>query len=155
MRSQTRSLARAGSARFQFEIRSAGKSWARRHRRTSGRCHEEYQVGVARIDPEQDLSSVIRISQLDASQAILVPLEAAERLIEKSRANPLRGLEIEFWAVYGLRVDRRAALVGQEDSSPWHAQHQTINRCRPGHQIRMSAELRAAVLQSMRSGVST
>jgi hypothetical protein len=72
---------------------------------------EEHQVGVALIDPERDLPSVIRITQLDASQAILVPLEVAERVIEHCRANLFRTLEIEFRAAYRLRADRKAALV--------------------------------------------
>jgi len=99
---------------------------------------EEHQVGVVVIDPERGSSSVFRISQLDASQAILVPLEVAERVIEHGRANLLRTPEIEFRAAYRLRADRKAALVRQKDGSRWHAQHQTINRCRPERQIRMS-----------------
>jgi len=35
---------------------------------------EEHQVRVALVDPERDLSSVVRISELHTSEAVLVPL---------------------------------------------------------------------------------
>ena len=33
------------------------------------------------VDPERDLSFVVRISELDASKAIVVPLKVGERML--------------------------------------------------------------------------
>src|SRR5262245_8957841 len=59
-------------------------------------------------------------------------------MIERRRADRLRMPEIVFRAEDGLRADRKAALVRPKDGSPGHAQHQTVDRCRPERQIRMS-----------------
>src|SRR5215831_2711456 len=42
---------------------------------------KEHQVGVALVDPERDFSSVVRISELHTSEAVLVPLEVGECII--------------------------------------------------------------------------
>src|SRR5262249_45706332 len=43
---------------------------------------EQHQVGGILIDPERDLCSAIRISELDTSEGILVPLEVGKRVVE-------------------------------------------------------------------------
>ena len=35
---------------------------------------EEHEIGVALVDPERDLRSVLRIAKRDASEAIRIPL---------------------------------------------------------------------------------
>jgi hypothetical protein len=100
---------------------------------------EEHQVGVALVDPERDPSPVVGISKFDTSEAILVSLEVGERVVERRRADPPRLPEIVFRVLHGFRADRKAALVGPQDGSPGHAQHQTIDGCGPEGQIRMSA----------------
>jgi hypothetical protein len=48
---------------------------------------EEHQVGVAPVDPERYLSFVIRISELKASEAILVSLKVGEGMVECCQAD--------------------------------------------------------------------
>ena len=47
-----------------------------------GVAAEEHQVGVALIDPERDLSSVVGISKLYMSDSIFVPLKVGEPMVE-------------------------------------------------------------------------
>ena len=125
------SLIRASPVRNAFGGQVIG-STARLRRRTSGSVspREEHQIGVALVDPERDPSSVVRISELDTSEAILVPFEVGECVVERRRADLPRLPEIVFRVLHGFRADRKAALVGPQDSSPGHAQHQTIDRLR-------------------------
>src|SRR5215471_13238173 len=88
---------------------------------------KEHQVGVALVDPERDFSSVVRISELHTSDAVLVPLEVGERLVEPCRADLSRLLKIVFRMLHGFRANRKSALVGPQDGSPGYAQNQTIN----------------------------
>src|SRR5215471_21317783 len=99
---------------------------------------KEHQVGVALVDPERDFSSVVQISELHTSEALLVPLEIGERMVEPRRADPSRHLKIVFRVLHGFRADRKAALVGPQDGSPGYAQNQTIDSCGPERQVRIS-----------------
>src|ERR1700731_1395477 len=63
---------------------------------------EKHQVGVALVDPERDPSSVVRISELDTSEAILVPVEIGECVVERRRADPPRLPEIIFRVLHGF-----------------------------------------------------
>jgi hypothetical protein len=49
---------------------------------------EEHQVGVALINLERDLSSVVRIAELHMRDSILVPLKVGECMVEHCRADP-------------------------------------------------------------------
>src|SRR5262249_20110259 len=100
---------------------------------------KEHQVGVALVDPERDFSSVVRISELHTSEAVLVPLEGGERMVEPCRADPSRFLKIVFRVLRGFRANRKAAPVEPQDGSPGYAQNQTIDGCGPERQVWMSA----------------
>jgi len=50
---------------------------------------EKHQVRVALVDPERDLSPVVRISEFNTSEAILIPLKVGERIVQRCRADPL------------------------------------------------------------------
>src|SRR5262245_25222290 len=100
---------------------------------------KEHQVGVALVDPERDFSSMVRISELHTSEAVLVPLEVGERMVEPYRADRSGLLKIVFRVLHSFRADRKAALVGPQDGSPGYAQNQTIDSCGPERQVRMSA----------------
>jgi hypothetical protein len=95
-------------------------------------------------DTFRDPSSVVRISEHDTSEAILVPLEIGERVVERRRADPPRLPEIVFRVLHSFRADRKAALVGSQDGSPGHAQHQTIDGCGPEGQVRMRLRSRGS-----------
>ena len=73
---------------------------------------EEHQVGIALVDPERDLTFVVRISELHTSEAFLIPLEVGEGMVELCRADPPRPPEIVFRALHGFRADRKTAFVG-------------------------------------------
>jgi hypothetical protein len=116
-----------------------------------GVAAEEHQVGVALVAPGRDPSSVVRISEHDTSEAILVPLEIGERVVERFRANPPRLPEIVFRVLHGFRADRKAALVGSQDGSRGDAQHRSLPR---GKSIdsRESSDREAASRCQKRSG---
>jgi hypothetical protein len=63
---------------------------------------KEHQVGVALVDPERDVRSVVRISELHTSEAVLVPLEVGERVVEPCRADPSRLLKIVFRVLHAV-----------------------------------------------------
>src|SRR5262249_25803818 len=100
---------------------------------------EEHQVRVALVDPKRDLRSVVRISELHTSEAIMIPLKVGERMVERSRADPPRLPKIVFRVLHGVRVDRKAALGGPQQGLPGYAQNQTIDSCGPEGQVWMSA----------------
>jgi hypothetical protein len=50
---------------------------------------EKHQVRVALVDPGRDLSPVVRISEFNTSEAILIPLKVGERMVQRCRADPL------------------------------------------------------------------
>src|ERR1700688_2166209 len=83
---------------------------------------KEHQEGVALVDPERDPSSVVRVPEFDTSEAILVPLEVGERVVERRRTDPPRLPEIVCRILHGFSADRKAALVGPQDGSPWLSQ---------------------------------
>src|SRR5262249_42329061 len=99
---------------------------------------KEHQVGVALVDPERGFSSVAQISELHTSEALLVAPEIGERMVEPCRADLSRLLKIVFRMFHGFRANRKAALVGPQDSSPGYAQNQIIDSCGPERQVRMS-----------------
>src|ERR1700730_14508282 len=102
-------------------------------------AREEHQIAVALVDPEREAGSVVRIPELDTSEAILVPYEVGECVVERRRADLPRLPEIVFRVLHGFPADRKAALVGPQDASRGRAHHQTIDSCGPGGEIRMSA----------------
>src|SRR5262249_16254703 len=79
---------------------------------------EQHQVRVAVVDPERDLSSVVRIAQFYTSEAILISLKIGERMVEHNGPNPPRLPKIVFRALHGVRADRKAAVVGSQDRRP-------------------------------------
>ena len=79
------------------------------------------------VDPERDLHSAVRISELYTSEAILIAPKVGERMVEPHRADPLRLLEIVFRALHDFRSDGKPALVGLQDGSPGNTQHQVID----------------------------
>jgi len=78
---------------------------------------ENHQVGIALVDPERDSYCAVRISEFDTSDTTLVPFKVGERMVEPSRTEPPRMLEIVVRALYGLRADRNTALVKPQYSS--------------------------------------
>jgi hypothetical protein len=66
---------------------------------------------------------VIRISEFDTSEVILIPLKVGERMVEHCRADPPRLLKIVFRALHDLCRKWKAALVGPQNSSRRYAQH--------------------------------
>jgi DNA invertase Pin-like site-specific DNA recombinase len=99
---------------------------------------EKHQVRAAPVDPERDLSPVVRISEFNTSEAILIPLKVGERMVQRCRADPPRLLKIVLRALHGLCTEREATLVGPQDGSRRYAQHQMIDSCGPERQVRMS-----------------
>ena len=79
---------------------------------------EEHQVGVALVDPERYLSSVVRISELNTSEAIMIPLKVGKGMVERCRADRPRFPEIVFRVLHGFHAGRKTAFVGSQDSSP-------------------------------------
>jgi hypothetical protein len=80
------------------------------------------------VDPERDLHSAVRISELHTSEAILIALKVGERMVEPRRADPSRLLKIILRALHDFRSDGKPALVGLQDGSPGNTQHQVIDR---------------------------
>jgi hypothetical protein len=78
---------------------------------------------------------VFQISERHTSEALLVPFEIGERMVEPRRANPSRCLKIVFRVLHGFRADRKAALVGPQDGSPGYAQNQAIDSRSPERQV--------------------
>jgi hypothetical protein len=78
---------------------------------------EKHQVRVALVDPERDLSPVVRISEFNTSEAIVIPLKVGERMVQRCRADPPRLLKIVLRALHGLCTEREATLVGPQDGS--------------------------------------
>src|SRR6516162_11233858 len=78
---------------------------------------EEHQIGVALVDPERDLCSVIRIAKCDTSEAIPIPLQVRERVVERCRTDWPRLTEIIFRVFHGCRADRKATPVGPQHGS--------------------------------------
>src|SRR6516164_7989892 len=99
---------------------------------------EQHQVGVILIDPERDLCSAIRISELYTSEGILVPLEVGKRVVKLCRADRPRLPEIVFGVLHRLRGNRKAALVGLQHGSRGCVQNQTIDDGGPQGQVRVS-----------------
>src|SRR6516164_6886427 len=97
----------------------------------NGVATENHQVWVTLVDPERDLHSAIRISELHTSEAILIALKVGERMVEPRRADPPRLLKIVLRALHDFRSDRKPALVGSEDGSPRNTQRQAIDRFGP------------------------
>src|SRR6516165_9370673 len=96
-----------------------------------GVASENHEVRITLVDPERDLRSAVRISELHTSEAILIALKVGERVVEPCRANPPWLLKIVFRALHGLRSDGKPALVGSQDGSPRDTQHQVIDRSGP------------------------
>jgi hypothetical protein len=92
---------------------------------------KNHQVWVALVNPERDLHSAVRISELHTSEAILIALKVGERMVEPRRADPPRMLKIVFRALHVFRSDGKAALVGSLDGSPRNTQHQVVDRFGP------------------------
>ena len=56
-------------------------------------------------------------TEIHTSEALLVPLEIGERMVEPCRADPSGRLKIVFRVLHGFRADRKPALVGPQDGS--------------------------------------
>jgi hypothetical protein len=114
---------------FQSDQRVPGSKRVRRtrHRFNSktatvevrnGVATENHEVRIALVDPERDLHSAIRISELYTSEAILTALEVGERMVEPRRVDPPRLLKIVLRALHEVRSDGKPALVGLQDDRP-------------------------------------
>jgi len=95
------------------------------------------RVGGSQREP--NCSGRVSVFPHERGAALLIPLEIGERLVEPRRADPSRRLKIVFSVLHGFRADRKAALVGPQDSSRGYAQNQIIDSCGPERQVRMSA----------------
>jgi hypothetical protein len=88
---------------------------------------ENHQVPITLVDPERDLRSAVRISELYTSQAIWITLKVGERMIEPRRADPPRLLKIVLRALHRSSSDGKPALVGLQNGSPRDTQRQIID----------------------------
>src|SRR5262249_57638756 len=111
---------------------------------------EEHQIGVALVDPERDLCSVLRVPKFDASKAVRAPLQVGERVVERCRADAPRYPEIILSVLHGFRARRQAAFVRPQHGTRWDAQDQPIDGRGAEGQVRMSA---ASVGTSFRADV--
>src|SRR6516225_4560988 len=88
---------------------------------------ENHEVRIALVDPERDLHSAVRVSELHTSEAILIALKVGERMVEPRQADPPRLLKIVLRALHAIRSDGKPALVRLQDGSPGNTQHQVID----------------------------
>src|SRR5262249_16139991 len=93
-----------------------------------GVATENHQVRLALVDPERDLHSAVRISELHTSEAIVIALKVGERMVEPRRADPTQLLNIAFRALHCSRSDGKAAVGGLEDGGARNTQHQVVDR---------------------------
>ena len=95
------------------EMRSAGKSWARRQgcdgdvdvwKRVAA---EEHQVRVTLVDPKGEFYFAVQIAEPHTSEAIRVPLKICKCVVELYRADPFRLAKIVFGSLpASLRIGR-------------------------------------------------
>ena len=116
------SLIRASPVRKAFGGQVMGSTARLRRRRASGSVSPvksiEYK-GEPSSTRQRDAGSVVRINGQPsaASEAILVPYEVGECVVERRRADLPRLPEIVFRILHGFPADRKAALVGPQDAS--------------------------------------
>jgi hypothetical protein len=79
------------------------------------------------------------VKEIDTSEAILIPIEACERMVEFCRADPPRLPEIVFAILHGVRANRQAALICPQNRSRRYPQDQGIEASSSKGQVRMGA----------------
>ena len=68
---------------------------------------------------------MVRISELNTSEAIMIPLKVGEGMVERCRADRPRFPEIVFRVLHGFHAGRKTTFVGPQDGSRRYAQNQT------------------------------
>ena len=80
-------------------------------------AREHHHVRILLVDPERELAAPVRVSQLDASSAVLVAPEVGEGMVQDGRADRPRLAEVVVRALDRDASNRDAALVG--DAAAW------------------------------------
>src|SRR5262245_1304510 len=65
-------------------------------------AREERQIGIALVEPERDLRASVRMSELDAGEAVVAALEVREGVVDLRLPDRLRAEEVVFRALDAL-----------------------------------------------------